>query len=1056
MKNIHEVQNDLKELSLPIGVLIVSANQELSIVFANEIFTNILGFDNAEDLYQTYQFSAWNFVYPPDKGKLAKEANYRKGKFDPYEIAYRAIKKDGSLVWINQNSRHMYDDEGNEIIFAYYTDITKQKAMEMDILASANKYETLINSIPGGVGMYEIDGKFTPIYLSDGVFKLCGMSKQEYYEIIKDSSLNIVHHDDRDGLLKTIHQAKNNKYKFDYTQRMLQHDGSYRYLRVSGESTTMQGNKTVLYVVFSDVHDQIKTERALRESEFRYAMAIKASNINIWEYSYEEDCMTMFSTSPRIIEKKIKIPNYLASVIKESHIREDSAPILFSMIEKLKKGSKEETADIWIRNQMNEEFWCERVSYTNIFDENNKPYKAFCVGQDVTKEKEAEKRYLEEVSYRQVMQKATFASINVNLTKNTIIDYKSSIHEVNDYMQVARSAKDYFNWVETALTTSDMQEQFRKLINCETLCNCFLNGKTSVSLELTRKIGGRRYWTILNAHMMKKAENNDIIAFLYSTDVTNERTMKNVMNTIVKTDYDFLVVIDAPRNAATRYSEKELRNNYENESANFEQETQDYIRNYVCQKDVARVIQELTLKNILHELKDKETFSIFYSVPSHDDTTLKKELRFTMINKELQSILMTRIDISKAVEEQEKRNAELVDAVQMAQQANAAKSEFLSRISHEIRTPMNAIIGMSQIAYQSIDDKETAKDSIEKSLYASQYLLLLLNDILDMSRIESGKIVLKKEPIVCRRFLDSIATIIEAQAIAKGVHYHVSEFEACKTSYIGDSVRLQQIIINILSNAVKFTPRGGSVELAILPIDIKDNIAHVCFEISDTGIGIGKDFLTKIFDAFAQEHGEANSEYSGSGLGLAISKNLTELMGGCISVESELGKGTTFRVCIPLEIPSCHNLNETLNEGTKDDISLDLTGKNILLIEDHKLNVMVAKKLLEYKNANVVVAENGKQGFEAFAKNPNAFDAILMDIRMPVMDGITATYEIRKIKHPWASKVPIIAMSANAFDEDIRKSKNAGMDAHLAKPIDPLLLYQTLIEQMRQKGKKEI
>lgn len=1045
MKRFTESMGGILSLPLPIGLLITTAYPTFDILSSNEKFQEMLGFGADAQTFRQLYHSAWEFIYPEDAVWLRDMAATRTGVSDPYEVAYRVVKKDGSLLWINQNSQHMLGENGQELVFAYYTDITKQKELENISRAGAKKYETLIHSIPGGVGMYQWNADFTPIFISDRVYELCGMTREEYCEATRRSTLDVFHPDDRQGLLDAVQAAYEKNEKFEYTHRVLQKNGSYRWMRVSGQIMTSPEGEEILYTVFTDVHEQIKAEQALRESEMRYATAVKAADINIWEYEYATDTMTIFSTSPKVQTQTLVIPQYLHSVVAEKHIREDSAVLFFDMIERLKRGEKEVGADLWIREGCNDDFWCERVNYTNLFDENGIPIKAYCVGRDVTREKEAEKRYLDELSYREAMQKATMASINVNLTKNTILDYKSIFPEVTAHMRAVKTAQEYFDQVYTEITTEELQKQYATGFGREALLRHFSNGETTLSVELTRKFEGRIYWTVLTAHMMQQPEDRDIVAFLYSTDITNERTMHNVMNAIVKTDYDFLVVVDSQRNSAVRYSEKNLDSAYPRESENFEKETQEYMRRYICKEDAANAVQEMTIANILAQLDAHETYSIFYKVPNPTGGLLQKQLRFRYINRALGTFLMTRVDITAAVAEQEKRNRELVTAVEMAERANAAKSDFLSRVSHEIRTPMNAIMGMNQLASQHLADPRFLKDCIEKSQYASQYLLMLLNDILDMSKIESGKVTLKNDVIVCQQFMDAVNTIIQTQAAEKGVDYVVREFAGRKDAYWGDGVRLQQILINILSNAVKFTPPGGTVRMDISQSKADDNRENFCFKISDTGIGIGEAFLPDIFSPFSQEHHGVSSGYGGSGLGLAISKTLAQMMGGDIFVESELGKGTTFTVRVSLgPLPDSAQPLPALAPPQKAG-QYDFSGRRFLLVEDHRLNILVATKLLEFKNAQVDVAENGKIGLDRFAQAPeHTYDAVLMDIRMPVMDGLQAAQGIRNLDSAWAKAVPIIAMSANAFEEDMLKSKEVGMNVHLAKPIDAELLYQTL------------
>ncbi|MEG1275656.1 MAG: ATP-binding protein [Ruthenibacterium sp.] len=1043
MKNLTQLKADVINLALPIGFAMISEMPELNILFANERFTSMLGFADLDDFLARYHRSGWSYIFPEDVQRLKAAASARTGHFDPYEISYRAVKKDGSLIWVNQNSQHILDETGTEIIFAYYTDITAQKKMEADMRAGVEQYEMLVNSVPGGVGMYHLDELFTPIFVSDGVYDFCNMTRQEYAQATRRSTLDIFHPDDRAGLLDAIATARAENRKFEYAHRVLQKDGSYHWMRVCGKVTSGQDGTPVLYTVFTDLHEQVQTERALRESEARYAAAIKSANINIWEYDYAADTMTIFSTSPKIHPDELTVRNYKQDVVDAGHISEESAPVLFDTLKKLENGAPEASAELWVRNAWGDPFWCERIIYTNAFDEAGKPVKAYCVGRDITREKEAEKRYRDELSYREAMQKATMASINVNLTQNTILDCKSIFPKLVARMKAAQTVQDYFDQVRSELATEEMQQKYAAIFQRDALLRQFSDGKTTLSVELTRKIDGRRYWTILTVHMMKK-EDGDVVAFLYSTDITGERTLQQVMNAIAKTDYDFLVVADVPRNTSVRYTQKNIGDTSISESDHFVEESRDYVRRFVCPEEVERVLKEIETKVVLAQLDAHASYHVFYAMPNPEGGVLKKQLRFSYIDRELKSMLMTRVDITSAVEEQEKKNQALTTAVQMAEHANAAKSEFLSRISHELRTPMNAIMGMNQLISQRLDDPAFIRDCVEKSQYSSQYLLQLLGDILDMSKIEAGKITLKTEAIACQPFLDSISTIVGNQAAAKGVRYRVTKFEGCKYSYLGDGVRLEQILINILTNAIKFTPPGGTVCLDIGQVGGDETTARICFTISDTGIGISPDFLPNLFKPFAQEHSGTRSGYGGSGLGLAISKNLAELMQGDILVESTPGVGTTFRVELPFGIPeNCREAGGEIAAAEHPDC-YDFSGKNILLVEDHPLNVMVAKKLLEFKNAGVEVAENGQIGLDKFSAAPGRYDAVLMDIRMPVMDGLECAAAIRRLDDPWARAVPIIAMSANAFEEDVAKSKSAGMNTHLAKPIEGALLYETL------------
>ncbi|MBR4372051.1 MAG: response regulator, partial [Victivallales bacterium] len=520
----------------------------------------------------------------------------------------------------------------------------------------------------------------------------------------------------------------------------------------------------------------------------------------------------------------------------------------------------------------------------------------------------------------------------------------------------------------------------------------------------------------------------------------------------------------------------------------------------------------------------------------------------------------------------------LSDALTAAEEANKAKTIFLSNMSHEIRTPMNAIIGLDNIALHDPEATPKIKDYLTKIRDSAHHLLDLINDILDMSRIESGRMTLKNEEFSFSDLIKNINTLFSGQCQEKGLDYQCHINGQIDDYYIGDNMKLRQVLINILGNAVKFTPKGGKVDLNVERIASLDDKSTIRFIISDSGIGMSKDFLPHIFDAFTQEDSSTTNKYGSSGLGLAITKNIVELMNGNIQVESEKGKGTTFTVTVTLmnsklsktededikinpqemsvlivdddEIAGQHAklvlekigiasdfvnsgkeaiemvklrqarrlpynlilvdwkmpemdgvetarqiraivgnesaiiiltayrwddiLDEALAAGidsfiakplfasafmeelqsalkkkrsmSKNNIQkADLKGRRILLAEDVEINAEIMVMVLETREMEVDLAKNGKIAVEMFESHPEGYyDAILMDMRMPEMDGLTATRAIRAMNRVDSKEIPIIALTANAFDEDVQRSMQAGLNAHLSKPVEPDSLYETL------------
>ena len=409
-----------------------------------------------------------------------------------------------------------------------------------------------------------------------------------------------------------------------------------------------------------------------------------------------------------------------------------------------------------------------------------------------------------------------------------------------------------------------------------------------------------------------------------------------------------------------------------------------------------------------------------------------------------------RQELESAIEREQQQKQELTEsrealraALAMAQQASQAKTAFLSNVSHEIRTPMNAIIGLNNIAMNDPTASDKIKEYLEKIGSSSQHLLGIINDILDMSRIESGRMMIKEETFSFAEAIKQVNTIISDQCSEKGVDYRFVMHGDVDDHYIGDVMKLKQVIINILGNSVKFTPKGGTISFDVEELAVNDRMKTLRMIFKDTGIGMSSDFLPHIFDAFSQEDSSSTNRYGSTGLGMPITKSLVELMNGNIEVKSEKGVGTTFTVTLTLERSdkiSAASQEECIQHDPK-----LLKDRRILLAEDVSINAEIMIAVLASKDIKTDHAMDGKEAVEMFKDHePGYYDAILMDMRMPEMDGIEATKAIRAMDRQDSGSIPIIALTANAFDEDVQRSMQAGLNAHLIKPIEPDVLFDKL------------
>lgn len=590
-------------------------------------------------------------------------------------------------------------------------------------------------------------------------------------------------------------------------------------------------------------------------------------------------------------------------------------------------------------------------------------------------------------------------------------------------------------------------------------CNeCFKDGNPTYSTKYRVPCkDGSLKWVMDSGRKTKTPEGNTIINSIYLDITKDEEARQSELNherrtkqqyydllSSINSNYYFIYLVNLEDGSGIplRLPETECAV-FTSYSTNGLYDIEPLVRSHFHPDDSAKILEHFSLSGLRRQKKDR-----------HIDFALEcrsrlfgSEYRWTAFNSTLlaqsdgyHQIILTLRDIHEDKLKELREQQALQEAFDAAKAANMAKNEFLSRMSHDIRTPMNAIMGMTAIAGKYLDDKDRIQDCLAKITTASNHLLNLINEVLDMAKIESGKLNLLEEDFSISAMLQELLDLINPQLLVKKHHFTLTKAPELRDNVLGDKLRLKQLLLNILANAIKYTPPYGSISLEVRETHsrLHDTIGYE-FIITDNGIGMDSEFAAKIFEPFARASDSRTSEIEGTGLGMTIALNIARMMNGTIDVQSTLGKGSAFKATVYLrphqQIRSSKASAPAAGIDSLQEISC--RGKQVLLVEDNELNLEIAVELLKYAGLNITTAKNGLEGLDKFkAAPPGTYALILMDIQMPVMNGLEAAKAIRALPVNDAQTVPIVAMTANAFPEDIAATLQAGMNEHLSKPID--------------------
>lgn len=973
----------------------------------------------------------------------------------------RKFKPDGLEHMIENNDRTMSlrftetNWNGIDAFVVYLKDITEEIEIRREKERMELYFQTLIKNIPGGVAVITVepDGRMIPEYVSEGFARLIGKPLDSIKGIYSENFFAGIHPDDASKnqrkLNSVIKEGRGscelvaryiigeNKYKWIKTNLTLMssHDGRHRMYSVYTDITDAMEESIKVKAQFEDIliqhyqdkgpniirlgHDNVTKNIVLNRRDFASFIIEKSFTFNREEYVEYRANEIQDLEERQIFKATFSTTNLKAAFARGE--REQSA-VCFITFPNEEKGryvryktvlvespdtkdliavlSVEDVTETIIRERIKQQLYitnCDYVCDLNLFDGT---YKLLACGKDVSFPPHPSGKIQERVQY---------------MLENSVVPRCHEIYaKALDPEMIINRLKDEDNYSITYSLVDEHSEVRTKKLTI-----------SNVDLRLGR------------------------VSFINSDMTDSVREQQSLLNVIAYT-FDLTSTIDIEKDTIIMHTRESIINklpakyitNYSKAiNANIDESIYDE-----PSKNMARL--ELSVPRMLERLKESPEGYDFI-LPY---TNKKGEIRYKQAvviwgDVNHKTICLIRADVTDVLNNEKKTSEKLEAALAIAEEASRAKSDFLSTMSHDIRTPMNAIIGLTTLAQARIDDKEIVEGYLEKISIASKHLLSLINDVLDMSKIERSKLNLNYMRINMNELIDQLVDIMEPQAKAHQLIFDVEKIGLNDVTCLGDSLRINQVLINIIGNAIKYTPEGGKINFKVEQIKPSvDSKFRFRYTVSDTGIGIPDEFLESVFVPFSRSFAVARVE--GAGLGLSIVKGLVDLMGGKISATSKLNEGSVFQVELEFDIAPEIVTDDNGIVNINDDI---ISGHSFLIVEDNDINAEIICELLALNGGTVKVAKDGSKAISIFNASPEGtYDVIFMDIQMPVLDGLEASRRIRKLDRKDAKKIPIIAMTANAFVEDVQMSLEAGMTAHIAKPIDMAVVKAVLNKVFNQ------
>lgn len=1040
---------ELKDVldSIPSGMCIYRVDQgRLYPLYHNPAFFEVLG--PSKRHAQVSEQVSFIGVHEEDRATLQKEVSGLLNGGDMLRHTCRLFHEElGEYRWICIEGARRVGTDGDAFLYVVFSDVTEQRRLEQ-------YFQNTLQNLPGGVVVvrYEEDGSIIPEYISEGLAVTTEMPLEDTWELYRKDALTGVHPDDLDRVrqqLDAYFASGESQWEIEY--RLLKGSGDYVWVKNTLSLIEYDGGEKKIYSIFNDMTKEREERVRVRQNY----------NDLLLQHHQKSDPNALVMGHCNITEDRIlQISDQTGAGLLERFgtVREDFFTCLAGLI--VDEAERQLFRDTYLRAPALAAFGRgETVKTQNAF---------------VMLPGEALGRY---VRFDMKMVSTPDSGDVTGIL--TVMDTTEQTISGRIAHQLSVSGYDF-------VADVDLMRDTYKLLSQDENARCapFRNGVHSYRVANLLRSGivprdRERFREGLDPeYMLNRLKQGQAYTFAYSMMDNKDIRTKNVTVSpidlrlgrvcLTRTDItdsireqqrllrsiacicELAGFINVANGTFLLYTREMILENLPPHAAqNYNKILDKLAGSYGAEADHAKIKRMFHMETLLRQLREKPEGYEFV-LPYQNESGLRyKQINVLWGDQNHKTVCLLRSDVTDMLAAEREVKAELERALVLSREASLAKSDFLSAMSHDIRTPMNAIMGMTTLAKANSDDPARVRDCLQKISVASDHLLNLINDVLDMNRIERAQITLNRERIYLSELVQQVGGIIVPQAEQAGLDFDIQLGEIQNACFYGDSLRISQVLINVLGNAVKFTPQGGAVQFKVEELSAQSDSRWVCyrFTVRDTGIGMEEETMAHLFEPFVRSR--VVSRVEGTGLGLSIVKGLVDLMDGRITVQSELEEGTVFVIELKGEIVPSSDRQPVPDPPRIMEKPGLFSGRRFLIAEDNAINAEIISEILRMCGAQTEVMGDGALVVEAFfTAAPGTYDAILMDIQMPEMDGYEAARMIRSDPRPDAGTIPIIAMTANAFEQDVNAALEAGMNAHIAKPLDVNVLYEKLAREL--------